>query len=99
MEVTVHSARQFPGPFDQRSFGMQVSPTSLGYDDFFVHERLINVIFPESEALLKNALGAAVVLPFDYIVRSIPKPKQRVNMSGYDQRVQGVATTMHETTR
>jgi len=95
VEVTVHSARQFPGPFDQRSFGMQVSPTSLGYDDFFVHERLINVIFPESEALLKNALGAAVVLPFDYIVRSIPKQKQRVNMSGYDQGVQGVATTMH----
>jgi len=95
MEVTVHSARLVPGTFDQRCFGLQVSPTSLSYSDFFVHENLINVIFPESETLLKKVLGAAVVLPFDYIVRSVTKKMEGVTISGGNQGVQGVASGVH----
>jgi hypothetical protein len=96
LKVTVRNARRLPDAFDDRCFALRSWHTALSYDDFFVHEKVQGVIFPESEALLKETLGAAVVLPFDYIVRSVKKYNEGVRMSGDSQQaVKGVATGVH----
>jgi|ERR1712232_1151113 len=95
-EVTVRSARRLPNEFHKRGFAMYPSPTHLQHEDFFVHDKVVNTLFPECEVLLQSALGASLVLPFDYIVRSMEAKDNDVKIrGGPGQGVQGPAFFLH----
>eukprot|EP01050_Picozoa_sp_SAG11_P019822 SAG11_NODE_3222_length_2601_cov_9.871703_1_plen_464_part_00 len=75
-------------------FTLAQSPTSMAYEDFYTHEKVTEVYFPEAVALLKQVTGAAHVLPFTYIVRSYTGQLQGRSVMGAE-KVQVVAPTVH----
>merc|ERR1711998_515725 len=93
-EVEVRNARHIQGnTFYERGFALLASPTSLTHDDFFNHDKVVNTHYEECVQLLKN-MGAASVLPFDYIVRSVEGKQIGKQVAG-GQGVQGPAPGAH----
>lgn len=92
-EVTVRNARGLPDDFFAKGFTLRRSPTVLRRDDFLVHDKIVQTHYSECEALL-HGMGAAHVLPFDYITRSMVGKQSGLKVAGA-QEVQGAATGVH----
>jgi hypothetical protein len=91
--VSVRNGRDLSDDFYGRGFSLRSSPTAMSYSDFFHHSKVLSVHFEECEELLKG-MGAAHVLPFDYIVRSVNGKQQGRTVEG-GQGVQGPAVGVH----
>lgn len=97
-QVPVHDARALAGA-EERTLahhGFEMRPHRLARPDldFFDHVRVVRTYYPQCEAVVREATGAAVVAAFDHNVRSAQGKQSRRRIEG-GQQVQGPAHVVH----
>ena len=97
-QVAVNDARALTGTqartLERHGFEMRRLPPLSPDLDFLDHEQVVRAYYPQCEAAVREASGAAVVAAFDHNVRSVQGKRDRRRLAG-GQQVQGPAHVVH----
>lgn len=97
-QVPVHDARALTGTqartLEHHGFEVRPLPLLSPDIDFFDHEQVVRAYYPQCEAAVREATGAAVVAAFDHNVRSAQGKRSQRRIAG-GQQVQGPAHVVH----
>jgi hypothetical protein len=92
---TVHNARLLSPAKTLEANGFELLTRPLRSDrDFYDNGRVLSEYYPEVAELLKEACGAALVVPFDHNVRSASGKATKKTLQG-GSAVQGPAVMVH----
>lgn len=75
-DVTIHDGRPLVAKFDLDREGVILLNHSSAMQDFYDDAEVVSVGYPEVEAMVKAATGAAKVVVFDHTIRIDDKEKQ-----------------------
>ena len=97
-QVAVHDARALGDrqacTLERHGFEMRRAPLPRRDLDFFDHGQVVRTYYPQCEAAVREATGAAMVAAFDHNVRSAQGKRSRRRLAG-GQQVQGPAHVVH----
>lgn len=68
--VTLHDGRPLRGQFTLDEHGFEFTDHDTAMKDFFDHDEIVSVYYPEIEQLVKERTGASRVVVFDHTLRS-----------------------------
>ncbi len=75
-QITIHDARPMADTLELDRHGFTLLRRGTAVRDFYDDEEVVQVYYPEMEALIKEATGAAEVIVFDHTIRVEDEAKQ-----------------------